>query len=120
MRLSVETGTLRRKFDDETAIRMISEAGFDAFDYSFFWTWGTSDDMLGDDYLEKAHKLRKLADELGIECNQAHAPMEYAKRWTKVQKPIFVLHVRLNLQVFWALKILLFTQLQNTNVYPMT
>ena len=35
MCLSTGTTLLRRKLDDKTAIRMIKEAGFDSFDYSF-------------------------------------------------------------------------------------
>ena len=34
MLLSVDTNILRDRFDDHTAIKMIREAGFDAFDYS--------------------------------------------------------------------------------------
>lgn len=37
MQLSMETVVLRNKFGDETAIRMLKEAGFDGIDYSFYW-----------------------------------------------------------------------------------
>lgn len=75
MRLSVETYILREMFSDETALRMIREAGFDAFDYSFYWV-GDETDMLQEDYLQRATALRRLADSLGLACNQAHAPFE--------------------------------------------
>lgn len=75
MKLSVETYILRELFSDETALHLIREAGFDAFDYSFYWV-GDETDMLGEDYLLRAAVLRRLADSLGISCNQAHAPFE--------------------------------------------
>lgn len=78
MRLSTETGWLRRKYDDKTAIKMIKDAGFDAFDYSFYYTKDQPEkDMLGDDYLEKAYALKNYMKEIGIECNQAHAPLDF-------------------------------------------
>lgn len=73
MKLSVETYVMRERFGDEKAVEMIKRAGFDCYDYSFYWTKDKTD-MLGDDYLERAKRLRKKSDELGIECNQAHAP----------------------------------------------
>jgi len=76
MILSVETNVLRDKYDDETAVRMIREAGFDAYDYSMFHAKGERD-MLGNDYVERAYKLRKIADEIGILCRQAHAPFDF-------------------------------------------
>lgn len=77
MKLSMETYEMRRRYDDETAIKMIKEAGFDAYDYSFYVIWGSPKDMLLEDYRERAKKLRKFSDEIGIVCNQAHAPMEF-------------------------------------------
>ncbi|MBR7116261.1 MAG: sugar phosphate isomerase/epimerase [Clostridia bacterium] len=75
MKLSVETLRIRDYFDDKTAVRMIKEAGFDAYDYSACVSKGEKY-MLGDDYLTRAHELREYADALGIPCNQAHAPFE--------------------------------------------
>jgi len=78
MRLSTETGGLRRRFNDKTAVRMIKEAGFDAFDYSFCYMLDQPwNDSLDDNYLEKAYELKKYADSIGIECNQAHAPLDF-------------------------------------------
>lgn len=76
MKLSMETYTLRKRFGDEEAIKMIKAAGFDCYDYSLYWT-DEKDDMLGEDYKERAEALRKTADEIGIGCNQAHAPFEF-------------------------------------------
>lgn len=75
MKLSIETYVMRERFDDKTSIEMIKKAGFDCYDYSFYWT-RKENDMLGDDYLERAGKLREKSDTLGIACNQAHAPFE--------------------------------------------
>lgn len=75
MNLSVETYVMRERFSDETAIEMIKKAGFDCYDYSMYWMT-EKHDMLGDDYAERAEKLRAKSDELGIVCNQAHAPFE--------------------------------------------
>ena len=78
MMLSMETGWLRRRFDDETAIRLIKEAGFDAFDYSFYYAKDQQGkDMLCDDYLQRAYTLKEHADSLGIVCNQTHAPLDF-------------------------------------------
>lgn len=75
MKLSTETYLMRERFDDETAIKMIKDAGFDCYDYSMYWV-KEDKDMLASDYKEKALKLRAFSDGLGIECNQAHAPFD--------------------------------------------
>lgn len=78
MKLSVETSVMGDRFGDEKAIEMIKNAGFDCFDYSMYWM-SEENDILKDDYRERAEKLRKKSDELNIECNQAHAPFEIEK-----------------------------------------
>ena len=75
MKISMETYVLRDRFNDETAIKMIKKAGFDCYDYSMYWADGAKD-MLGDDYKKRAKELREIADNLDIECNQAHAPFD--------------------------------------------
>ena len=78
MKLSTETGGLRRRYDDKVAVKMIKDAGFDAFDYSFCYMLDQPEkDSLKDDYIEKAYELRKYADSIGIVCNQAHAPLDF-------------------------------------------
>lgn len=76
MKLSIETYVLRERFDDETAIQMIKDAGFDAFDYSMCLP-DDNQDILGVDYRERALKLREFIDKIGISCNQAHAPYKF-------------------------------------------
>lgn len=77
MLLSIDTNALRDRFDDQTAIRMIAAAGFDAFDYSMFRATGERD-MLGEDYRDRALRLKAVADEVGVVCRQAHAPFDFA------------------------------------------
>ena len=76
MLVSTLTDDLAARYGTEKAIRIIAEAGFDAFDLSLFA-------MIRDDpnyemnqpaYRDTAHRLRRVADECGIVCNQAHAP----------------------------------------------
>lgn len=76
----------------DAAIKMIKEAGFDAFDYSMFWM-SDGKDMLGEDYRERALKLRSLADKIGISCNQAHAPFDF--RYCDEQKESNTAYCRL-------------------------
>lgn len=75
LKLSVETYVLREIYDDKKAIEMIKRAGYDCYDYSMYWAKNEKN-MLDDDWREKAHKLREHADEIGIICNQAHAPFD--------------------------------------------
>ena len=77
MKLSVETHILRNRFGNERAIRMIRDAGFDAFDFSYYWM-SPENDILGDTYRERAYQLREVADNAGIVCNQAHAPFDFS------------------------------------------
>lgn len=76
MKISIETYELRERYDDKTSVKMLKDAGFDCYDYSMYWIHDKSKDMLEEDYRERAVALRKFADNLGIECNQAHAPFD--------------------------------------------
>jgi len=78
LKLSIESYVLRHRFGDKKAIEMIKKAGFDAMDYSYYWT----DDapyILGDEYREYAKKVKGYLDENELECNQAHAPIDKMK-----------------------------------------
>lgn len=76
MLLSTAISTYSDVFGDEKAIRMCKEYGYDAYDMSFFrmFTDEQNDPMNKPDYREYAKHLRAVADEVGIVCNQAHAP----------------------------------------------
>ena len=76
MKLSVELYTLAERFGDFKAVEMAKEAGFDAIDYSYYYD-KECEEILGDGYMEYAENLRKHLDEVGICCNQAHAPFTF-------------------------------------------
>ena len=74
MLTSTQNGHLFRIYGAKESIRMLSEAGFDAYDMSLYALPAMPDDPLnGPDYLEVAAELRAYADGLGIPCNQCHA-----------------------------------------------
>lgn len=68
MRLSVDISGVRSFVGDFEAIDMIKAAGFDAVDYDFHG--GVNDETC----IEHARRLRSHLDEIGLRCNQAHAP----------------------------------------------
>lgn len=73
MKLATMTRTLERKFGLKKAIKMLKDAGFDAYDCSLGYAM-THGEFSGDDALEKAQEIRKYSDELGISCVQTHTP----------------------------------------------
>ena len=76
MLLSNTTEVLNTRLSDVEAIKFMAEAGFDAFDMSFMHMTDHDEHPLNQEhYREYALELRKIADEAGIICNQAHAPM---------------------------------------------
>ena len=61
-------------------VKLYKEAGFTAYDASMF-TGGVFDEILyADNWQEKAREFRAYADELGIACNQTHAPFATARK----------------------------------------
>ena len=76
MLVSTQTEVLAPRFGTEKTIRILAEAGFDAYDMSLFPMIrdDPSYEMNQPNYREHALRLRKTADECGIVCNQAHAP----------------------------------------------
>lgn len=97
MHISAHVEPLLKYGDYKNAIKSLKEAGFSAFDLtinpkpwplpeSFFIRTKTFDEILADtthngDWinLDYAKELRKFADEIGIICNQTHAP--YPTAW---------------------------------------
>lgn len=71
----METVVLRNKFGDETAIRMLKEAGFDGIDYSFYWPGTPERNMLGEDYISRAREVKSYLKAMDMNCLQAHAPL---------------------------------------------
>ena len=54
----------------EESIKLIKEAGFDAYDLSMMQV---SDFFVSDDYLDNAKRLKEYTDKLGIKCTQTHS-----------------------------------------------
>lgn len=75
MLLSISTAPMSKRLSDKEAIRIIKEAGFDAYDMSLTKMFFEKETVFNTDkYLDEAKALREYADSLGIVCNQAHAP----------------------------------------------
>ena len=79
MRLSSAVGTILFRFSVEKTFEIFKDAGFEALDISFFNKEEYTDGLekfypLGDDYLQRARQQRALLDEMGLVCNQTHAP----------------------------------------------
>ena len=97
MRVSTEINSSAKHVGEERAIELLAKAGFDCWDFSMFemvrldWSSMTiienDHPLSGDSYIDFAKRLKKVADDCGIECNQAHAPfptrvvgLDYIKR----------------------------------------
>ena len=87
MRLSVPFSHLEERFGAEKAFLLIKEAGIDATDYSL--TTMEKDDSVynGEGWQEKAAEIRTLADQIGVEINQIHAPFSFPK--AKWEDPVY-------------------------------
>lgn len=82
MLLCTQTHRLADAFGDETAIRMLAEAGFDALDYSMFGMENPDHHLRGEDAFAYVDNLKKVADECGVKFIQAHAPFVF-KDWDR-------------------------------------
>ena len=95
MLLSTETGALSKIFGEKQTLKIISDAGFDAFDLSLHDLSRDEDYFLnGEDYREKAKELKEYANSLGLVCNQAHAPFHSSKGEIEYDEWIFSKIVR--------------------------
>lgn len=84
MKISTEICSTARHVGEEKAVELIAKAGFDCWDFSMFEmariNWDTMTPIVSEHPLAKAgwrdfaKRLRHIADECGIECNQSHAP----------------------------------------------
>ena len=100
MLLSNTTEVLNTRLSDAEAIQFMAEAGFDAFDMSFMHMTDHDEHPLNQPhYREYALELRKIADEAGIICNQAHVSRNltvlFCLRFTVLS----------NVLLFWVLKL---------------
>ena len=84
MKVSTEIGGVSKLVGEEKAIEYVAKAGFDAWDFSMTTMCKynrktaslnpTTHPLSTDNYLSFARRLRKVAEDNGIRCNQAHAP----------------------------------------------
>lgn len=84
MRISTEIGSTSRYIGEEEVVRQVALAGFDAFDFSMFdmarFNWetrsvmDTSHPLRTSERLAFARRLKQIAADYGIVCNQSHAP----------------------------------------------
>jgi sugar phosphate isomerase/epimerase len=84
MKISTEIYSSARHIGEEKAIELLAKAGFDCWDFSMFEMaridWSTyqlkesNHPLAKPNYVDFAKKLKKVADDCGIECNQSHAP----------------------------------------------
>ncbi len=79
MKLVQLTGSLRNRFGDRAAIRMVHEAGYDGYDFSMFDLPRDTNGIGGDGWLSYTKELRVYADSLGLPCLQGHAPFTALK-----------------------------------------
>lgn len=75
MGISIENYTVRKLLGEEDGLLAIKNAGFDAVDYSFYWSEEFG--LLDDDYLDKAAKVREYIEKINLKCNQSHAPFGF-------------------------------------------
>lgn len=82
--ISTEIGSIAKHISYEKAVEAVAKAGFDGFDLSMFdmarfnWSNGTvSHTAYPSDHnecLKFVRRLKKIGEDNGIVCNQAHAP----------------------------------------------
>ena len=84
MKIATHIGPAANIIGEEKAIEYVAKAGFDAWDFSMFkmckydrvnkCVLDNDHPLAGADYLKFARKLKQIADDNGIICNQSHAP----------------------------------------------
>lgn len=78
--ISTEIESFKQYGNAWEIVKMLKEVGFTAYDASMF-TGGVFDEILyADNWEEKAREFRAYADNLGIVCNQSHAPFATARK----------------------------------------
>ena len=77
MLLSTQTHRYSGYFSDVQAVQMLSQAGFDALDFSMLRMVDDSHVLCSDNYKQHVAEVRKAADNAGIPINQAHAPFDF-------------------------------------------
>ncbi len=88
MKISTEIASIAKHVGEERAVELVAKAGFDAFDFSMFamaqYDWenkcviASGHPLQSKDYLVFARRLKQIAFDNGIVCNQSHAPFPVA------------------------------------------
>lgn len=74
MRLCTTTGIIGNKKGYKEAVRLIAEAGFDAYDLNMCKAHVNPNELTSAEYMKYLAELKALQERLSIECTQAHAP----------------------------------------------
>ncbi len=74
MNISVNTSAFNKIDDIKTVLSDLKRAGFDSYDFCMYNGSEKMNFLPCEDWEERAKDLRKFADEIGITCNQSHAP----------------------------------------------
>lgn len=74
MKISTQTDHFARIFGEEEAVRKLAEIGYDAYDFTLFHTNLESSLINQKDYEVQALRLKRIAEDSDIVCNQSHAP----------------------------------------------
>jgi len=84
MKTSTEISSISKKVGERKAIELVAKAGFDAWDFSMFamakydkstgGVFESDHPLQSSNYASFAKELRHIGEELGIVCNQSHAP----------------------------------------------
>lgn len=75
----INLDSMLRLGNDEAIFKMVSEQGFQYFDYPLYWKGVTDHIGLDKDYKEKALAVKNLALKYGLTCRQTHATMMNSK-----------------------------------------
>ncbi|MBO4573190.1 MAG: sugar phosphate isomerase/epimerase [Clostridia bacterium] len=88
MKISTEIASAARKVGYEKAVELVAEAGFDAWDLSMFdmvringalaLAEPSDSPLCSDGYAAYVKNLKRIGNDNGIVCNQAHAPFPSA------------------------------------------
>jgi len=79
MKLVTQTDCTAKTFGPYEAVDILSRAGYDGIDWSFFELTGSDSIWLENDWRGNAQKIRRQADDAGVQIIQAHAPFPSSK-----------------------------------------
>ncbi len=77
MLLSTQTHRYSGYFGDAKAVKMLSQAGFDALDFSMLRMNDDNNILCSDNYREHVMEVRAVAEKAGVAITQAHAPFTF-------------------------------------------